>query len=88
MKVKLDDVILALEFVHSEIDSSAYYNDKTNEFIYIGDYSDMTRDECEEVYEICIGLPTKYYIDEYEMMEKFIETIEDTVIYNNLKRAI
>lgn len=25
--------------------SSAYYNDKTNEFIYIGDYSDMNEDK-------------------------------------------
>lgn len=41
MKVKLDDVIDALEFVNSGIDSSAYYNDKRNEFIYISEYSDM-----------------------------------------------
>ena len=35
MKVKLDDVIEMLEFVNDGMDSSAYYNDKTNEYIYI-----------------------------------------------------
>lgn len=29
MKVKLDDVIDALEFINDGMDSSAYYNDKT-----------------------------------------------------------
>lgn len=88
MKVKLDDVIEMLEFVNDGMDSSAYYNDKTNEFIYIGDYSDMSEDEKEEIYDNCIGLPTKYYIDEYSMMEEFIETIEDARIYNQLQIAI
>ena len=88
MKVKLNDVIETLEFVNDGLDSNAFYNDKTNEFIYIGDYSDMTVEEREEVYDNCIGLPTKYHIDEYEMMEEFIETIEDATIYNNLEIAI
>ncbi len=88
MKVKLDDVIEMLEFVNNEMDSSAYYNDKTNEFIYIDDYSDMSEDEKEEIYDNCIELPTKYYIDEYSMMEEFIETIEDVRLYNQLQIAI
>ncbi len=88
MKVKLDDVIMALEFINSGIDCSAYYDDQKNDFIYIGDYSDMTIDEKEDVYENCIGLPSKYNIDEYEMMEEFIETIDDAKMYNNLVMAI
>lgn len=67
---------------------SAYYNDKIAEFIYINEYSDMSSEECEEVYETCIGLPSKYYIDEHEMMEEFIETVEDVKIYNNLQLSI
>lgn len=88
MKVKLEDVIDALEFINSGMDSSAYYDDKKNEFIYISEYSDITAEECDEIYDNCIGLPTKYYIDEYEMMEEFIETIEDVNTYNNLEIAI
>lgn len=88
MKVKLDDVIDALEFVNSGIDSSAYYNDKRNEFIYISEYSDITDDEREDIYDNCIELPTKYYIDEYKMMEEFIETIADVQTYNQLSIAI
>ncbi len=88
MKVKLDDVIEMLEFVNDGMDSSAYYNDKTNEFIYIGDYSDLSEDEKEEIYDNCIELPTKYDIDEYSMMEEFIETIDDERLYNQLYIAI
>ncbi len=87
-KIKLDDVIDALEFVNSGMDCNVYYDDKTNKFIYIGDYSDMTSAEREDVYDNCIELPTKYYIDEYKMMEEFIDTIEDVNIYNNLEIAI
>ncbi len=88
MKIKLDDVIDVLEFINDGIDSSAYYNDKTNEFIYIDEYSDMNGDEKDNVYDTCIGLPTKYYINEYEMMEEFIEAIEDTRLYNQLQIAV
>ncbi len=88
MKIKLDDVIDALEFVNSGIDSSVHYNEKTNEFIYISDYSDMDTDAKENIYDTCIELPTKYDIDEYEMMEEFIETIDDVRLYNQLQIAI
>ena len=35
-----------------------------------------------------ISLPGKYEIDEYGMMEAFIETVEDTSLYNELSIAI
>ncbi len=88
MKVKLTDVIDALEFINSEMDFSVYYNDKTSEFIYINDYSDMTNEEKEDIYDNCISLPTKYSIDEYKMMEDFIDTIIDAQIYNQLLISI
>ncbi len=88
MKVKLDDVIEALEFVNMEHD--AYYNPLKNEFFYsdIGDYTDLNEDELDELFENSIGLPTQYEINEYSMMEEFIETIEDVRTYNQLQIAI
>jgi len=88
MKVKLDDVIEALDFVNMEHD--AYYNPLKNEFFYsdIGDYTDLNEDELDELFENSIGLPTQYEINEYSMMEEFIETIEDVKTYNQLQIAI
>lgn len=88
MKVKLDDIINALEFANSGIDSNAYFNPKTKEIIYIDEFSDMSEDEKEDIYDSCINLPTKYEIDEYNMMEEFIETIEDERLYNQLYISI
>lgn len=88
MKVKLDDVIEVLYFVNMEHD--AYYNPLKNEFFYsdIGDYTDLNEDELDELFESSIGLPTQYEINEYSMMEEFIENIEDVKTYNQLQIAI
>ncbi len=88
MKVKLDDVVEALDFVNMEHD--AYYNPLKNEFFYsdIGDYTDLNEDELDELFENSIGLPTQYEINEYRMMKEFIETIEDVKLYNQLQIAI
>lgn len=88
MKVKLDDVVEALDFVNMEHD--AYYNPLKNEIFYsdIGDYTDLNEDELDELFENSIGLPTQYEINEYSMMEEFIETIEDVKLYNQLQIAI
>lgn len=88
MKVKLADVIVALDFVNME--HNAYYNPLKNEFFYsdIGDYTDLNEDELDELFESSIGLPTQYEINEYSMMEEFIETIEDVRLYNQLKIVI
>ena len=88
MKVKLDDIIDALEFVNCGMDTSAYLNPETYEIVYIDDYSDTSEEEREKIYDEYIALPTKYYIDEYSMMEEFIETIEDVRLYNQLYIAI
>lgn len=88
MKVKLDDVIMALEFANDGIDSNAYFNPKTYEIVYIDEFTDMDEDEKEDVYYECINMPTKYDINEYGMMEQFIETIDDERLYNQLYIAI
>ena len=89
MKVKLDNIIEALEFVNFGMDTSAYLNPKTYEIVYIDEFnSDISEEEQEEIYDEYIGLPTKYDIDEYSMMEDFIETIEDERLYNQLYIAI
>lgn len=88
MKVKLDDVVEALDFVNMEHD--AYYNPLKNEifYSYVGDYTDLNEDELDELFANSIGLPTQYEINEYSMMEEFIETIEDVKLYNQLQIAI
>ena len=81
--IKLNEVIDGLEFVNSGLDTNAYFNPDKNEIFYIGEY-DTYDDEFEE----SIMLPIKYEIDEYSMMEDFIETIDDVKLYNQLCIAI
>ena len=84
--VKLNDIIDALEFVNMGIDSYAYFNPKENEIFYVDEYN--TFEEPEDLIEESISLPTKFQIDEYSMMEEFIETIDDVKLYNQLCIAI
>ena len=88
MKVKLDDVIMALEFANNGIDSNAYFNPETYEIVYIDEFMDMDEEEKEDIYNEWIDMPTKYDINEYGMMEQFIETIDDERLYNQLYIAI
>ena len=88
MKVKLNDIIEALEFVNMGQDTEAYLNPKTYEIVYLDEYIDISEDEREDIYDEYICLPTKFYIDEYSMMEEFIETIDDERLYNQLYIAI
>ena len=84
MKVKLSEVIDALDFTNDEIE---YYYNPTNGEIFmsnIGDYENLNEDELDELFEKSIMLPTRYDINEYEMMEDFAETIDDTRFQNQL----
>ena len=84
MEVKLSAVIDALDFTNDEIE---YYYNPTNEEIFmsnIGDYENLNEDELDELFENSIMLPTRYDINEYEMMEDFVETIEDSRLQNQL----
>lgn len=84
MKVKLNEVIDALDFTNDEIEY--YYNPDTEEIFMsnIGDFEDLNEDELDELFEKSIMLPTRYDINEYEMMENFAETISDTKLQNQL----
>ena len=84
MKVKLNEVIDALDFTNDEIEY--YYNPDTEEIFMsnIGEFEDLTEDELDELFEKSIMLPTRYDINEYEMMEDFAETISDTRLQNQL----
>lgn len=84
MKIKLSEVIDALDFTNDEIEY--YYNPDTKEIFMsnIGDFEDINEDELDELFEKSIMLPTRYDINEYEMMENFAETISDTRLQNQL----
>ena len=84
MKVKLSEVIDALEFANNEIEY--YYNPDTEEIFMsnIGDFKDLSEDKLDELFEKSIMLPTRYDINEYGMMKDFIETIENIRLQNQL----
>ena len=84
MKVKLTEVIDSLDFTNDEIEY--YYNPDTEEIFMsnIGEIESLNEDELDELFEKSIMLPTRYDINEYEMMEDFAETIEDTRLQNQL----
>jgi len=84
MKVKLNEVIDALDFTNDEIEY--YYNPDNGEIFMsnIGDFEDLSEDELDELFEKSIMLPTRYDINEYGMMEDFTETIEDIRLQNQL----
>lgn len=84
MEVKLSEVIDALYFTNDEIE---YYYNPTNGEIFMSnivDYENLNEDELDELFEKSIMLPTRYDINEYEMMEDFVETIEDIRLQNQL----
>ena len=88
MKVKLTEVIDALNFTNNEIEY--YYNPDSGEIFMsnIGEFENLSEDELDELFEKSIILPTRYNINEYEMMEDFIETIEDTKLQNQLYTSL
>ena len=47
MKVKLDDIIDALEFVNDGMDTTAYLNPENLKIVYIDDYIDISEEEKE-----------------------------------------
>lgn len=84
MKVKLSEVIDALDFTNDEIEY--YYNPDNGEIFMsnIGEFEDLNEDELDELFEKSIMLPTRYDINEYQMMQDFAETIKDTRLQNQL----
>lgn len=86
MKIKLDEIIDALEFVNDSVDSDVFLEPETMKIFYVSENTPF--EDKEYIYENCFSLPTKYDIDEYSMMESFIETIDDVRLYNQLQIAI
>ncbi len=86
--IKLSRVVDELEMVNDIVD--CYYNPEKDEFFTsdIGDYGNLSVDEIDELFSESIILPTKYEINEYQMIVDFIETINDIEIKNNLQRLI
>lgn len=84
MKVKLNEIIDALDSTNDEI--KYYYNPTNNEIFSsdIGDYEDISEDEVDELIDESIMLPTRYDINEYKMMEEFADNIEDIKLQNGL----
>jgi len=84
MKVKLSEVVDAMNSTNNEIEY--YYNpDKEEIFMSnIGDFNNLDEDELDELFEKSIILPTRYDIHEYDIMVRFVETITDTRLKNQL----
>ena len=81
MKVKLNDIIEALNFVNDE--TQYFYSIKKEEIIMVwdgmvnGETDPDLIEEIEENFEEYITLPGKYEIDEYSMMEEFIDSLPE-----------
>lgn len=81
MKVKLNDVIEALDFQNDE--TEYFYSIKTEEILMVwdgmvnGETDPDLIEEIEEDFNEYIALPGQYEIDEYSMMEEFIENLPE-----------
>ena len=86
--VRLSKIIEGLEMVNKCDD--CYYNPENDRIFLsnIGEYEDLSEDELDELFEKSILLPTRYEINEYQIMVDFIDTINDLEIRNNLYRLI
>lgn len=93
MKVKLQDVIEAIDFAGME--AEYYYNTKTEEILLIFDgmingerNPELIEDIREGFIEDYIPLPDQYDIDEYRIMEEFIYQLPSGENQDILDRAI
>ena len=86
--IDLEKIIEGLEMVDNIVD--CYYNPEKDEIFLsnIGEYEELSEDEIDELFEKSIILPTKYKINEYQIMVDFIETIDNLEIKSNLQRLI
>ena len=86
--INLEKIIEGLEMVNNITD--CYYNQEKDEIFLsnIGEVENLSEDELDELFENSIMLPTQYEINEYQIMEDFIETIDNLEIKDNLHRLI
>ncbi len=92
MKVKLNDIIEALNFVNDE--TRYFYSIKKEEILMVwdgivnGETDPDLIEEIEDNFEDYITLPEKYEIDEYSMMEEFIDSLPEGCKQDELYDAI
>lgn len=93
MKVKLDDVIEAIELASDSF--GYYYNSETGEIIMYADpiltgidQSDFLEDLETDVDFKYIQLPTNFDINDYHIMETFIWSLKDENMQEELDDAI
>lgn len=92
MKVKLEDVLDAIDFANDE--TEYYYSIKTEEVLMCfnrminGEENPELEEDIEENLGDYIPLPGKYEIDEYSMMEEFVENLPQGRAQGKLADAI
>ena len=69
MKVKLEDIIEAMEFANMETE---YYYDTQNEKVLMLFDEMVDGEDNQELFEDYIPLPGQYDINEYRIMEEFV----------------
>lgn len=86
--IKLSDIIDELDMMSSEMQS--YLNIKTGEIVTISDYlgSQEDADNIEENPYDFVLLPTQFDINEYSIMEDFIDEIDNEEIKYKLYESI
>lgn len=86
--VTLSKIIEGLEMLDDIVD--CYYNPHKDEIFLsnIGEYGDLSEDEIDELFEKSIILPTKYEINEYQIMVGFIDTIDNEKLKIELQTLI
>jgi len=88
MKVKLSDMVDSIESTDDE--THYYYNMDSGEILFINDEisEDSEKEELEENFDRYISLPSKYDIDDYQIMEQFIWSLSDEGQQNRLESGI
>lgn len=86
--IKLSNIIDELEMMSSEMQS--YLNIKTGEIVTISDYlgSEEDADNIEKNPDDFVLLPTQFDINEYSIMENYIDEIDDEEIKCKLYESI
>lgn len=84
MKVKFSAVMDAIELASDDI--RYYYNVDTQEVISVALYDDDN--DIEMQHDHYISLPSKYDINDYQIMEDFIQNLPDEQQSNQLAYAI
>lgn len=91
MKLKLDDVVEALGISSDE--SAYYYNKETGELVFVMDpifgcNDQALLDDLAENEDKYLRLPSKYDINEYQLMKEFIRDFPPGKVQNRLERVI